>query len=233
MKIKSLRLLSSLIFFLGVILGFVLAIISLWNQVEALNYFFKGASYAPFQGLKCPIMMTRSETGVVTSVFDNPADSEDNFSYKIEISNIVSFRIIEDQITVPAHQTKDVAFTVTKDDIDLQFFIFVKITISPNSSRPTRVATCGIMVLNNQNLNGKQIFAITFALSLLGIVVGLSVWQRISGEVDSNIKRLMQTLAIVVLLAMFAGLIGWWLAGTVLAVITILLLLISVRFAFA
>jgi len=233
MNIKSLRRLSSVIFFLGVILGFVLAIVSLWGKVEALNYFFRGASYAPFQGLQCPILITRSESGTVTSVFDNPTDTEDNFYYKIQISNIVSPRIIEDQITIPAHQTKDITFTVNNDDIDLEFFIFVKITISPNSARPTQVATCGIMVLNNQILHGGQIFELIFALSLLGIVIGFSLWQRTSREVDSNIRRLMLTLAIVVLLAMFAGLVGWWLAGIVLAVLTILLLLIGVRFAFA
>jgi len=233
MNIKSLRILSSTIFFLGVILGFVLAIVSLWGNVEALNYFFRGASYTPFQGLKCPILMTRSESGAVTAVFDNPTSTEDTFYYKVQISNIVSPRIIEDQIAVPTHQTKDITFTVNNDDIDLEFFVFVKITISPNSSRPTQAASCGIMVLNNQILNGGQIFELVFALSLLGIVIGFSLWQRTSREVDSNIKRLMLTLAIVVLLAMFAGLVGWWLAGTVLAVLTILLLLIGVRFAFA
>ena len=233
MKIKSLRILSGVIFFLGVILGFAIAIISLWGKVEALNYFFRGASYAPFQGLKCPTLMTRSETGVVSSEFDNPTDTEDNFYYKIEISNSVSPRIIKNQITVPAHQTKDVVFQVNKDDIDLQFFVFVKITISPTSSRPTRMANCGIMVLNDQMFKGKQIFAIVFTLSLLGIILGLNLWQRTSRAADSNISRLMLTLAIVVLLAMLAGIAGWWLVGTVLTAITILLFLISVRFAFA
>jgi len=88
-------------------------------------------------------------------------------------------------------------------------------------------------VLNTPMLKGGQILAITFALSLLGIVLGLGVWQRTSRGADSNINRLMQTLAIVVLLAMLAGIAGWWLVGTVLAAITILLFLISLRFAFA
>jgi hypothetical protein len=233
MKMKPLRILSMILFYFGIILGFLLATITIWENVEALNYFFKGASYAPFQGLDCPRLLTRSETGVITSVFDNPTDTEDNFSYKIEIGNVVSPRIIADQIVVPAHQTKSVALTVNKDDIDLQFFIFAKITISPNAFRPTRVASCGIMVINNRILNGKQIFAIALALSLLGIVFGLGLWERTGQNTDSNANRLMRTLALVVLLAMFAGLIGWWLAGTTLVVITMLLFLISMRFAFA
>jgi hypothetical protein len=41
----------------------------------------------------------------------------------------------------------------------------------------------------------------------------------------------MQALGFVVLLAMFAGAMGWWMVGLALAVITILLLVISLRFA--
>ncbi len=175
--------------------------------------------------------MIRSETGVIDAVFDNPTNSDDDFYYKVEISGFFSPRQIEDHISVPAHQKRSVTLTVNKDDIDLQFFIFAKIVISPNSTRPTREADCGIMVLNNSRFTGGQLFTVALVLSLLGIIVGFILWHRSSVDVNSDIHRVMQLLGIVVLLAMIAGLVGWWLAGILFIVLALLLFLTLVRLA--
>src|SRR5258706_16138206 len=132
MKITSLRILGSILFFLGIISGFSIAIISTWNKVESANYFFRGTTYEHFNGLRCPLLMMRSETGVIDAVFDNPTNSDDDFYYKAEISGFFSPRQIEDHVSVPAHQKRSVDLTVNKDDIDLQFFIYASIVISAN-----------------------------------------------------------------------------------------------------
>ena len=231
MKIPYLRILGIILFFLGIISGFSIAIISTWNKVESADYFFRGTTYEHFNGLRCPLLMMRSETGVIDAVFDNPTNSDDDFYYKVEISGFFSPRQIEDHISVPAHQKRSVTLTVNKDDIDLQFFIFAKIVISPNSTRPTREADCGIMVLNNSRFTGGQLFTVALVLSLLGIIVGFILWHRSSVDVNSDIHRVMQLLGIVVLLAMIAGLVGWWLAGILFIVLALLLFLTLVRLA--
>lgn len=232
MNTKSLRTLSGVLFFLGIAGGLTIAVISLWTHFEALNYFFTGAVNERFNGLKCPVLLTRSETGTITAALQNPTDREINFFYRTEVGGRFSTRQNEGRITVPPHQARSIDFTVNAEDIDLRSFIFVKITVLSNRAFPVRDDTCGIMVLDSPVLAGGQIFAGAFTLSLLTIVAGLGLGESTRADANLSMRRPMQTLGIVVMLAMLAGVIGWWLAGILLVVISILLLMIMMRFAF-
>ena len=90
-----------------------------------------------------------------------------------------------------------------------------------------------MMVVHILGLTGAQISIFALSLSFLGIAVGLGVWQPTTSNLDRSAKRAMQTLGVVVLLAVVAGMLGWWVISVALAVTTILLLVISLRFAFA
>jgi hypothetical protein len=233
MNTKLLRTLSGAVFFLGVILGFALAVITIWNRLEAVRYYFTGATYEPFDGLQCPVMIAPNEKGIVTAVFNNPTDREDNFFYRAEISGVVSTRQVEGQIAVPAHQRKSIQLIVDANDVDLMFFIFVKMNILPNALHRSQEAVCGIMIVNLIGLSGTQLSIATFSLSFLGIAIGLVLLQKTGAHADQNRQRAMQALGFVVLLTMFAGLMGWWIAGMALAVITALLIVISIHLAIA
>jgi hypothetical protein len=120
---------------------------------------------------------------------------------------------------------------VDRRDVDLQFFILVKLTIMPNSSHPSREATCGIMVLNLAGLTGTQASGASLFLSLSGIAVGLGLWRRTGLQTDRS--RIVPVLGMVVLLALLAVSFGWWGLAIACTVIVVLLLVISLRLAFA
>jgi hypothetical protein len=233
MNMKPLRILSGTVFFLGVIIGFGLAVITIWNSLEAARYYFTGAKYEPFDGLRCPVMIAPTEKGIVTAVFNNSTDQEDNFLYRAEISGDISKRHVEGQILVPPHQRKSIQLTVDANDVDLTFFIFVKMRILPNALHRSQESVCGIMIVNLLKLTGTQLSAAAFSLSFLGIAIGLVLMQKTGTNADENIRRPMQALGLVVLLTMFAGLMGWWIAGMALAVIIALLIVISIHHAIA
>lgn len=233
MNTRRFGLLRRALFFLGVITGFALAIITIWIRLEAINYYFTGVKYAPFHGLRCPVILAPTEKGIVTAVFNNPTDREDNFFYKVEVSGKPFTRQVENQIAVPPHQTKSIQLTVDANDVDLLFFILVKMSILPNALHPSQEAVCGTMVVDVLGLTGAQISTFALSLSFLGIAVGLGVWQPTTSNLDRSAKRAMQTLGVVVLLAVVAGMLGWWVISVAFAVTTILLLVISLRFALA
>ena len=230
---KSLRMLGYVIFFLGVSVGFVLTAITIWDRLEAISYFFKGTTYDPFHGLQCPVLMAPTEKGMVTAVFNNPTNEEDTFYYRAEISGAPYRRQIEDHIAVSPHQTKSIQLAVDANDVDLLFFIFVKMHALPSAIRPSQEAVCGILMVDVLGLTGVQLSIMAIVLSFLGIAIGLGLWQQASTKADRNTQRLIPALGFVVLLAMFAGAMGWWIAGVALLVITLLLLVISLRFAIA
>jgi len=228
MNMKLLRVVGFSLFFVGVIFGFVLAVLFTWNKIEAINYYFTGATYPAFNGLHCPTIITRSEQGTVTAIFDNPAGEENNFYYRVEFSGVVEPRKYTDHIVVPAHGRESLQWVVDEKDIDLEFFIFVKMVILPNAFHPTSEATCGITVMNIPWFTGRQIYIFTLVISLLGIGVGLSILQRVNSGMEPN-RPYTLVLGTVVLLAMFSSFMGWWLMGAALLAITILLLVVFVR----
>jgi hypothetical protein len=231
MNTRLLRIVGSTVFFLGVIIGVALAVMTIWSRMEATNYYYEGAQYAPFNGLRCPLMIAPTERGIITAAFNNPTEREDIFFYRAEISGSVSTRQVEGQAEVPPRQTKTIQFTVDANDVDLMFFILVKINILPNAGHRAQESVCGVIVTDFLGLTGAQIPTIAFLLSFLGMVVGLSLWNRTSTGVDRNRWRAMQVLGLMVVLTMLTGLMGWWFPATALLAITILLIVISLFLA--
>jgi hypothetical protein len=234
MNIKPFLVLSRAFFFLGVSIGFALSAILIWNNLESSRYFFTSLTYAPFKGLRCPVMIAPTEKGSVAAAFNNPTNEDDNFFYRAEISGkAFSKRRVEGQTVVPPHQSKTIRFAVNANDVDLMFFILVKITIMPNSVHPSQQATCGIMVANLLELKGAQVSGMALFLSLSGIVIGLGSWQQTRIKADREMRRIALALGTVVLFTLLTAYMGWWGIAIALSVITVLLSIMFMRFALA
>jgi hypothetical protein len=232
MNASPFRIWSRALFFLGVVIGLILSVIAIWNNFESTSYYFTGAKHDPFKGLRCPIMIAPSEKGIVTAVFNNSTNEEDNFYYRAEISGrAFSTRKIENHITVPPHQAKSVRLTVDARDIDLLFFILIKITILPNSVRSTQESTCGIMVTNILGLTGPQTSTAAVFLSFTAIAAGLGLWPQTSEKAERGSRYIVPTLGFVVLFTLLVASMGWYAISIVLTIVIILLMLISMRFA--
>jgi len=232
MKTNSLRILGGVIFLLGFFLGLALALSAIWSDFEGFSYFNTGAGYQSFNGLVCPILMTRSEKSVVTADFENPSGQEFEPYYEVAISAPGSSRKLEGQLSVPAHAARSVQWTVDANDIDLGFFIFVDVQVLPVAEYSTREGTCGIMVLDLPGMTGGQVFAWTLAASLIGLVLGLGLWENAAGSTNDryrNRHRIFQALGIMVLLALLASIIGLWAAGLFFCILAVLLLVICLR----
>jgi hypothetical protein len=178
-------------------------------------------------------MISPTETGMITAVFKNPKDQEDNIFSRAEISGRPFTRQVENQVAVPPHQTKSIQLNVDANDVDLMFFIFVKMSVRPNALHRAQEGVCGIMVVDVLGLTGVQLSAIALSLSFLGMAMGFGLWQHTRTDADRTILRLMQALGLVVLLTLLAGALGLWILGMALSAITILLMIISVRFVIA
>ena len=232
MNAKPFLIWSRAFFFLSVVIGLILSVIAIWNNLESTSYFFTGVKHDAFKGLRCPIMIAPSEKGIVTAVFNNSTGEEDNFYYRAQISGKAFFtRTIEDHIAVPPHQAKSVRLSVDANDIDLLFFIFIKMTILPNSVRSTQETTCGIMVINLLGLTGSQISMSAIFICFAAMAIGLGLWPQTSDKDRLGVRYIVPTLGFVVLLTLLTTSLGWYAVAVVLVVVIILLMLISIRFA--
>jgi hypothetical protein len=219
---------SSFLFFVGITFGLALAIVSVWADYEAARYFFTGAAYDSFRGMECPSLMSRSETGTIYASIQNPTDRDVQPVYKVEMSGPLG-QLIREQILIPPHETQRIEWTMNADNIDLGFFIMAKLTVLGFAGIPTREATCGVFVVDFWRLTGAQTLGVTLTISLLGILVGLAIWEK---EMETATKGFVQpqrgrrALGLTVLLAMLTGLMGSWTAGILFCVLSVLLLVI-------
>ena len=233
MQTKSRQTLGNIIFLAGIFLGLGLAMAAVWGDFEGISYFFNGAGYEAFRGLSCPILMSRSDVATISARLDNPGDTEIKPYYQVEISGAAASRGLEGQVPVAGHSSRTVRWTVDSKDIDLGYFIFVKMTILPVAGHSTREGTCGIVVLNVRGPSGGQIFGGILGASLLGMVLGLGLRETGNENVSGaalNLRNGSRAVAILTSAAMLMGFLGSWLIGLVLCAMALLLMTVLLRF---
>jgi hypothetical protein len=236
MRTLSRQALGTIIFLVGLLAGLALAAAAVWGDFEGMSYFYSGAGYPAFNGLRCPVLMTRGEVGQITAQFDNPSNEEIRPFYQVQVSGLAATRNFENQIPVAPHSSKTVDWTVNSRDIDLDRFIMIDMQVLRVAGISTREATCGILVLGIPGLTGGQVLGGLLALSLIGMVLGLMLRERraeaIPGK-EMTVRNGMRAAGVAVSLAMLAGLMGSWLIGLVFCAVTVLLVVILLRYAVA
>ncbi|MGZ6316015.1 MAG: hypothetical protein ACXWNQ_02040 [Anaerolineales bacterium] len=233
MQTKSRQTLGNVIFLVGVFLGLGLAIAAIWGDFEGISYFSNGAGYEAFGGLSCPILMSRSDVATISARLDNPGDTEIQPYYQVEISGAAAARELEGQVPVTGHSSRTVKWTVDAKDIDLGYFIFVKMNILPVAGHSTREGTCGIVVLNVRGPSGEEIFGGILGASLLGMVFGLGLRESGNENVSGgalNQRNGLRAVAILTSAGMLTGFMGSWLIGFVLCAMAMLLMIVLLRF---
>jgi hypothetical protein len=223
----------------GILVGLSIALASAWADFEGLSYFATGAGYAPFGGLRCPVLITNLESGVARARFDNPTTEVMEPFYEVDVSGPVTSRRSEGRIVVPARSSRGVAWAIDARDVDLSPFVFVKMDVLPFAGFPTREDTCGILVANLPGMGGEQILSVLLVVSLLGMAgglvlptLGLTPQQaaRYDAEAGTERRRTAQALALATSAALLAGLEGWWLFAVALSAVSVLLLVIALRY---
>ncbi len=234
MQKTSRRTIGTVVFLTGLAIGLALALAPIWGDYEGMSYFSSGGAYAAFDGLRCPILAARSDVTTITATLENPGNKQVEPYYEVVISGVSATRSIDGHIVVPPHSSRTAQWTVNANDIDLGFFIMIKMDILPLPGSPAREGTCGIVVLNLGPLNGSQILGLGLALALGGMVVGLAVREgtgQSTSSRDLSVRNGLRTAGVTTCLAMLTGFLGWWLIGFILGAITVLLVVVLLRVA--
>lgn len=166
-----------LIFVLGILLGTGLAGINVWESVEADSYGFTRLSNEHLDGLTCPHLLTRSEIGTIRLAVNNFTKQKINPIIRIDMStpSVPSSERI--QLSIEPGQTEHLKRTVSAENIDLHYFIFVQVYRYPTYGVSLAQASCGILVLDTPLIGGGVLYALWFAASLIGIIAGLWLWE--------------------------------------------------------
>jgi len=219
---STLRILGALIFTLGVLSSTLLTTGLTWAGLEATLYGFERYTNDHFDGLSCPLLMTRSETGVIHVAVNNPSDKVITPIMTIDLSSPALPDTEQVQVTVPPGQTRQLEWTVSRENIDFGSFIFAKANRSASYPVGTAEALCGILVLDVPSLSGIQILSMWLALGLLCTPLGL--WLLNSGmERHGSLPGVLQALAVAALGGLLVSLPSLWVLGVLFLTVTVLL----------
>jgi hypothetical protein len=218
---------GAILFSVGILLGLFLSTVIIWANFEAVFYGFQKLSSEPLDTLNCPLLMTTSDTSTVSAGFSNPGNKPVNLQIRADISSPVTVRREQQLLALAPGETKTVKWTVSSVDMDLGYFIFVKVYQYPSYLSYIRESNCGIFVFDLPLLSGGLLFAVTLAASLLCMLIGLVLWERNTLQVDKrevDATRAMKFQAVLVLIGMFFSFQGNWVAGIGLLAISLLMM---------
>ena len=206
------RIFGILLFALGALSSTLLTGGLSWAGLEAAFYGFPRYTDEHFDGLACPLLMTRSETAFVRVTVNNPSDQVITPIMTIDISAPGLPDTEEVQVTVPAGQSRQLAWSLSSDNIDRRYFIFANANRSASYPVPSAEAFCGTLVLDVPFLGGMQILLIWLALCVVCTPLGLWMW-RSSLDQSDRLPGIIWALAITTLGSLIFSLSGVWMMG--------------------
>jgi hypothetical protein len=226
---KIQRALGVLIFAVGVLSGMALLGIAVWGDLEASLFDASTRADASLTTLRCPVMMTAQEIGRVSATFENPLERPVTFTIRAHISqgHVTLMREINSKLPLEPGETQTLEWTVTPDDAAYGRLVLIRVRVSAKYPLPSRDASCGILVVDLPYFTGNQITAFALAAIVLSMVVGAGLWvvaNRPLRGLAHEVTRAMGVLATSILVGLVLGLLGQWLLGTLLLVITVLLI---------
>jgi hypothetical protein len=231
-KKKILRTLGITLFIAGILVGTVMFIFMNWAYLEAYFYFgYTAPANKPLTTLRCPLLMTTSDTGEVTIQLTNNTKLDLAPAISTEISSFDMVRSEENNYPLASGETRKLSWAVTSNDMAFGHLVMARVFVFGAYTLPSRSGTCGTVMVNLPGLSGMALFLLALIFILVCMTAGWILWLGGSRPIqiqEQNAIRAMLFLTIAVLLGLIAGIAGWWVVGIFCTVACLLLILVVV-----
>jgi hypothetical protein len=231
-KKKILRTFGIILFIAGILVGMVMFIFMNWAYLEAYFYFgYTAPADKPLSTLRCPLLMTTSDTGEVTIRLTNNTSLDLAPLISTEISSFDVARLEKSNYPLAAGETRQLGWAVTSNDMVFGHLVMARVYVFSTYTMPSRANTCGTVMVNVPGLSGIALFIIALAFILVCMSAGWILWlggSRPFQREELIAIRAMLFFSITVVLGLIAGIAGWWVVGVFCAVACVLLILVVV-----
>ena len=231
MKYKKivLSVVSILFFMLGVVFEIAVSGGVLWGELET-------RVYTPQSGglnlvLHCPLILSFTETGTISTLISNSLDEEAQPMVIAELSRNGEAQEFSEILDLTPRASKTMLWNVDASNMIFGRLILVSVLQRAYRDLPSRQGYCGILLLNILGLNGKQMLILLCSISLLCLILGAVIWFRIHApmnEQQKTVARSFGSLATFTSIGLIAALLRWW--GFIIILDGIALILVGVIF---
>jgi hypothetical protein len=224
-----LGILGVFIFAVGAVLGIAFYGGATWGDLEAFLFDATVDADASLGSLRCPIVITSTESGTLSARFENSMERPIKLTIRTHVSEgfVTLMREIEAMPSLEPGEKQRLEWTVTADDAAFGHLILARVFVKYPYPLPSRTAACGVLVIDLPGWTGSQVTALIVVGSFLCMVAGVGLWvagnRPMSGRTQ-DASRAMVALAVVVLLGIISSFIEWWLLSGLLLVVALLLI---------
>lgn len=213
----------------GVLLGLALTALATWGDLEGSLFDTDIGADASLGTLRCPILVTADETGVIRASFRNRSDRRMQPYIRAHITQgyISLMREIRTDLPLEPGERRSLEWTVTAEDAVFGRLILARVQAFRTYPQPTRRGSCGILVADVGGWSGKGITASVVVASLLSMGVGLGILIQRNRPLKGRKRNLIGAsgfLMAMVAAGLLVSLLQWWVLGLILLVVTVLLI---------
>lgn len=221
--------LGAVLFFTGLILAAAISFIVFWPDLEASLFDTNTVALAdePLRTLRCPHVITASETGQVQASLTNPGERDITMLVRARVSQGIATLMREESETVQLApgETLEMAWPVNANDAAYGRVVLARVFVTKSAVTPARQSACGVLLVKIAGPTGQQLLGAGLIVSLLALGAGGGTWlaqQRPLTGGRYDLARAFSILTAIILASLVAGLWGWWLAGLILLASAIL-----------
>ena len=228
MQLNFQRVLALTIFGLGALIGAIFFGLATWGDLEASLFSSGVTGDENLSTMTCPIMITTSETGQVKAVIENSLDRTVHTAVRSDISmGLLTFKREDtQQLTLEPGEKQTVSWEVTSEDAVWNRVILARLYEYANYPEKAKGGSCGILLVDLPLVKGAQIVVISIILSVLGIISGLTIWERAHRPLKGrarDIMRAMVVLGVIVAAGILSALLGSWFFGLMALILALIL----------
>ncbi|MCA9973575.1 MAG: hypothetical protein KC425_25355 [Anaerolineales bacterium] len=221
--------LGLVLFIVGLLLGQAVAVATFWPDLEANLFDQSLAVEEKLDTLRCPVLLTRGETGEISAEFSNALDRPISFFIRARISegDIVAMRESQELLELEVGETAVRRWDVAPGDAVYGSLVMARVTRLRRAPLPAGDQSCGILVLPFRGISGQVVLVVAILLSLGGMVAGALLWAQGKRPLRARNRSQAITMSFItglIILDVIVSLAGLWALGLFILVVTFLLL---------
>jgi hypothetical protein len=219
---------GTLLFIWGILLGLMLLILMVWEDIEAFMFSSNLKADKSLSSLQCPVFMSSKEVGVVKATLENPTEKDWNrFTYVHISDGIINLRReTKLNIIIPAGEQTTVSWELFPENRVYSRFIFFSIYITSLYPYPSLGGSCGVILFDLWDLTGNQILILIVSASLITLTLGYLLWKLSTDSTNDKTWRTFRSmivLAIIITIGLVIAYLRVWVIGLIFLIVAVLL----------
>lgn len=225
------RIVGIVIFFFGLLLGLSFHALTAWADFEAFLFDTSLSADKRLSSMRCPSMISPSETGVVTATFKNSLDRQAKLSIRMHSTkgSVILMEEKTDQVVFQPGESRRMQWEVPAEDAAYGGVVLVRVYQFRLYPLISHTGTCGILVVNFLGLPGAVTTALWVISALVAMAAGAYLWAKtiaVPMRRGLDDRYAVSALGILITAGMASSLLGQWVVALGLLILVVLAIVV-------